>query len=199
MIKSSRQFCCFDLQHFYRRSAGTVPVRVLCVPRLRSLVGMMRILRATWWARRSGFQMAHIFFNDSALVFPLLLKLAGLKVIVSRRDLGFWYTRANLVILRFQARFVDAMVANCEAVRNVVVQSERMLSEKVRVIYNGIARRSSAAPMSRSAFGIPEDADLILVVANLRPLKRIDVAIRALGRLDGPKMPGASPRCRRGS
>ena len=37
--------------------------------------------------------------------------VAGLRVIVSRRDLGFWYTGGTMPLLRLNARFVDAAVA----------------------------------------------------------------------------------------
>lgn len=170
---------------FLQREVIDVPLRVLNIERLRSLRSLCRILGAAWWARREGFQVAHIFFNDSAMVFPPVLKLLGIKVIVSRRDLGFWYTSRNLRVLRFSNRFVDAVVANCAAVRDAVLGAEQCPSEKVEVIYNGVRRiLGPSCTKGRRAFGVPEEVPLIVLVANLRPLKRVGDAIRALAEVD---------------
>ncbi len=161
--------------------ARDIPLHVLHVPRLKTLSGLARIARASFWARRNGYKLAHIFLNDSTLAFPLPLQLTGCKVIVSRRDLGFWYTSVNLPILRFQARFVDAVVSNCAAVKEAVVRSEGFAPKQVHVIYNGLARESGVvAALSRSTLGISPQANVVVVVANLRPLKRIADIVRAL-------------------
>ncbi|AMN47459.1 hypothetical protein ACG33_10165 [Steroidobacter denitrificans] len=159
------------------------PIRVLNVHSLRSPGGLWRILKIVRWARREGYRIAHIFFNDSAIVFPPLLKLAGIKVIVSRRDLGFWYTKANLKLLRFNRRFVDTVIANALAVKSVVESREDYPEKKIRVIYNGLRRdRLSPDDALRRSLGIPENAPILIVVANLRPLKRIDDVINALAK-----------------
>ncbi len=157
-------------------------LRTLHVRRLLALSSIMRVLRTAWWARRAGFRVAHIYFNDSAIVFPIFLKLLGIKVIVSRRDLGFWYTSGNLRVLRLVAPWVDRAVANCEAVRQVVTEREGFRREQVAVIYNGILR-TLASPVNRTVLKIGESARLVVVVANLRPLKRINDAIATIARL----------------
>jgi glycosyltransferase involved in cell wall biosynthesis len=131
--------------------------------------------------------VAHIFFNDSTMVFPPLLKLFGLKVVVSRRDLGFWYTPGNLYVLRIAAKFVDCVVANCEAVRDVVIGKEGFPPERLHVIYNGIRRPVNASAIGhRQDHGVPENVPLVVLVANLRPLKRVGDAVRALALAQGP-------------
>jgi len=166
-----------------REHAREARVTVLGVPRLASIRGITRIVRAAFQARRNGYHVAHIFFNDSAIVFPVWLKVAGIRVVVARRDLGFWYTRANLMILRWQVRFVDRVIANCEAVRKSVLRAEGFRAEQSVTIYNGYARAAPAAVAVRETFGVPSGARLIVVVANLRPLKRIADVIAALPRL----------------
>jgi glycosyltransferase involved in cell wall biosynthesis len=159
-------------------------LKVLGVQSLLSPGGIFKLLRAAWWARRSGFAIAHIYFNDSAIAFPMLLKLLGIKVIVSRRDLGFWYTPRTLRLLRFVAGWVDRVVANCEAVRAMVIRAEGFAPERVDVIYNGIGRDSEGNGVAtRAEFGIGDDARVIVVVANLRPLKRIGDALSMVASL----------------
>jgi len=169
---------------FLREQVPANSLEVLNVQRLLSLGSIFKLLRAAWRARRDGYKVVHIFFNDSAIVFPIPLKLLGVRVIVSRRDLGFWYTPRKLTLLKFVARFVDGVVANCEAVRTAVVKAEKFPRERVKVIYNGIGRETDeATPLARSRFAISEGARVLVVVANLRPLKRIDDAVRMLARL----------------
>jgi glycosyltransferase involved in cell wall biosynthesis len=158
-----------------------IPLEVLDVERLASARSLWRIVCAILRARRAGYQMAHIYFNDCAIVFPWLLKLAGLRVIVSRRDLGFWYTPRNLRILRANARAVDAVIANCNAVKREVVRAEGFPQHRVSVIYNGVARTANAPDEnSRAGPELPDDARRVVLVANLRPLKRVDDAVRIM-------------------
>jgi L-malate glycosyltransferase len=166
---------------FLAANVSDAPVKVLGIERLRSPANLWKVLRAALWARRSGYDVAHIFFNDSAIVFPLPLRLAGLRVIVSRRDLGFWYTRGNLRILRLVRHFVDRAIANCQSVKNVVCRSERFSPRAVNVIYNAWQPRGPvpARLAARAALELPSQAQVVTVVANLRPLKRVDDAIRA--------------------
>jgi len=168
---------------YLREHAGDIPVHVIDVLRLKSVSGLVRIVQAARWARRQGFRIAHIFLNDAALAFPLPLAMLGIKVIVSRRDLGFWYSRMNLPILRLQAKFVSAVVANSRAVADVVTQAEGFAAAAVRVIYNGLARSASLTMMTRTALGVPESAAVVVVVANLRPLKRVGDVVSAIGNL----------------
>jgi L-malate glycosyltransferase len=167
---------------FLAANVTDAPVKVLGIERLRSPASLWKVLRAALWARRSGYDIAHIFFNDSAIVFPLPLRLAGLRVIVSRRDLGIWYTRGNLHVLRLVRHFVDRAVANCQSVKNAVCRSERFSSQAVSVIYNAWQPRGGPMParsIARAALGLSSQAQVITIVANLRPLKRVDDAIRA--------------------
>lgn len=170
---------------FLQANLKDTPLEVLNVSRLKSLSGLRRIWSAARRARQAGFRLAHIFFNDSAIAFPLPLRLAGLRVIASRRDLGFWYTRGNLPLLRFNARFIDSIVANCKAVKDVVVAQEHYRAERVQVIYNGITRSEPRSDVAAARSGLPDAARTIAIVANLRPLKRIVDAITALAQL-GP-------------
>lgn len=160
----------------------------------RYVVGTRRMRSPAFWrgawramraARRDGFRIAHTWFNDSAIALPLPLKAAGFRVIGSRRDLGFWYTPSNLRLLRLNTRFVDRVVCNSEAVREVVMREEGFARERTDVIYNGVARGPAGIDRAavRRRLGLPQDAVVGCVVANLRPLKRVQDAIAALAQL----------------
>lgn len=153
-------------------------------------IGSMKDL-ATWRtalafarrAKRDGFDVAHLFLNDVSVIFPPLLALVGIKVIVSRRDLGFWYSPSILRVLRVNRRFVARVVANCNAVKAAVIAAEGYPADVVEVILNGF--EYPTAPIDAS-----ERRDVIRLgmLANLRPLKRVEDAIRAVAML-GPTVP----------
>ena len=130
------------------------------------------------WSKRD-YEIVHIWMNDSAIMGPPVFKAAGFKVVVSRRDIGFWYTKTKLPLLRMSAKCVDAVVANASAVAEKVIRAEHFDADKVHVIYNGLYDNKKI-PDSRTATKLmPEGARGIVVLANLRALKRIDLAIKA--------------------
>ena len=156
------------------------PTSVLGLRSLASLGALGALWRLVRRARAAGADVAHLFFNDTSIACPIPLKLAGIPVIVSRRDLGFWYTPGILRLLRMNRGAVSTVVANSLAVKREVVRQERYPESRVTVIHNGWRRREvrEDGAQVRGVLGIPAAAKMLLIVANLRPLKRVDDAIR---------------------
>jgi L-malate glycosyltransferase len=158
-----------------------VPKFVVGERRMRST----RFWKAAWCAvqraRASGYAVAHIWFNDSAIALPIPLRAAGFRVIVSRRDLGIRDAHSNKNWLRVNARFADLVICNAVAVRDVAIAREGFPSRKVRVIYNGSARTPQGVDRRavRQIHKIPLDSIVACIVANLWPLKRVGDAIEA--------------------
>ena len=157
-------------------------VRILGIARLASIASIVKLVRYAASLRREKYRLVHCFFNDVSMLAPPLLRMFGIRVLVSRRDMGFWYNRLNLVVLRLAARFVSRYVANSKAVKQIVHDQEWVPSRKISVIYNGYLPRrevgcasSPATDLSR----IPSAAAIVGIVANLRPIKRIDDLIHA--------------------
>jgi glycosyltransferase involved in cell wall biosynthesis len=159
---------------------GDIPTRILGLRSLASPRAGAALWRLAREARAAGADVAHVFFNDASIACPIPLRMAGIPVIVSRRDLGFWYTPAALWFLRMNRHAVSTVVANSIAVKREVVRQERYPENKVAVIHNGWPLRDVREDRAevRSALGIPAAAKMLLIVANLRPLKRVDDAIR---------------------
>ena len=160
-------------------------LEVLDVQRLRDPRSLLRVLQAIRRARRAGFTILHTYFNDSSMLFPVPFRLSGGRVVVSRRDLGFWYTPGNLRILRTLSAAVDRVVCNSQAVARTAIAQERHASGKIRVIYNalGPCAGDRGAAAYRDQLGIAATAPVITVVANLRPIKRLHDLIEALARV----------------
>jgi glycosyltransferase involved in cell wall biosynthesis len=158
-----------------------VPADILNIGGLMSIFSWIRLYAYLRKKKKEKFRIAHTFFFDSAMICPPLLKLLGYRVIVSRRDMGYWYTMMTLFVLRLNALIVDRVVANSRAVKDITMRKERYPVEKVEVIYNGYQDTSIQNAINASDLKLGEDEFRIVIVANIRPIKRIQDAIRALG------------------
>ncbi len=160
---------------------GGIEHRVLGITRLSRPAAWLGAFRLACWARRNGYRVAQLFLNDVSILLPWPLRLFGIKVIISRRDVGFWYTPGNLRALRVNRRAVARVVANSEMVKEAVCREERYDPRLVRIIHNGI-KYSPPASAATADLKWPRrpGARVIALVANLRRLKRIDDAIHVV-------------------
>lgn len=155
-----------------------VPVEVLGIRRISSPGDWLKLARFLKQSRALGYDVVHAFFNDASLMAPPLAKLNRMKAIISRRDMGFWYTPWLKQLLRLSGRFVDACVCNSKAVRNMTMTEEKLSSKQLRVIYNGY--REASVYSSRPLKKYSEKSTVVGIVANLRRIKRLDTLIRAI-------------------
>lgn len=147
-----------------------------------SLRQYKKLFQLRRYIKEKGFDIVHVFFNDAAMTVPIVCAGLGVKVITSRRDMGYWYTPANLIALRLNAKFIDRYVVNSYAVKENIKRREHIPSERLVVIYNGhdFGRfKVNEQKDFHQALSIPEGAKIIGMVANYRPLKRVEDLIRA--------------------
>ena len=135
--------------------------------------------------RAQGFTIAHTFFNDVSVVAPPMLGLAGLQTVISRRDMGFWHTPGKLWLLRAMRGQVAAWIANSRAVADKTIVQEWAKPERTRVMYNGFPIEHGTSIEGAADLDALRSNGRVLVglVANVRPIKRIQDLVRALGRL----------------
>jgi glycosyltransferase involved in cell wall biosynthesis len=152
------------------------PTQVLGIRRLRDPMTAFRLARLALGMRRRAVRVAHVYFNDASLVAPPFCRLAGARVVVSRRDMGFWYTPQILRVLRLTNRFVTGMIVNSEAVGANVSRQERYSPARTHVLRNGIdvsaVGRRPAFQGLRERCGIGPDDPVIGMVAHFHPWKR---------------------------
>lgn len=168
----------------YTRS-GKFPVKVdeLNIGSISHPRSWLRMHRYARSLKAEGFRVVHCFFNDTSVIGPPLLRSAGLRSIISRRDMGFWYTPAYQRMLRLTGRFVSAAICNSQAVAELTSHAENLPIQKVHVIYNGYpAAKGSLRSNNNGADQNPQRI-VIGIVANLRPIKRIEDLICTVGRL----------------
>jgi len=149
----------------------------LNINKMFSVLSLLGLIKFAANLKKQKVKIVHVFFNDSSIIAPLILKLFGMKVVISRRDMGFWYTRLNSLILKLNSRFIDLAVVNSEAVKNITHQVERISKHKIKVVYNGYSLNSET-------HDVPMPTGTILgIVANIRPIKRMQDAVQALANL----------------
>ncbi len=132
------------------------------------------------------FDLIHAFHSDTCVVAPILGRLAGVPVITSRRDQGYWQTRRMISVLRRANRAAARIISNSDAVARRTIDIEHALPTQLAVVGNGHdpARFETPPDVSlRERLNIPNDAQLIGLVANYRPLKRQIDLIDALANL----------------
>jgi len=163
-------------------------VSVLGSSSVKSPLAWYRLWHWARHCRKEGYQLAQVFFNDASVMCPPVFSACGIKTLIARRDMGFWYTRFYRRILPVTGRFVAGAVVNSDAVGKVTHRVEKLPEHKIHVIYNGHNASRTYEPASADAQ--PELARLksqgarvLGLVANIRTIKRIDDAVLALGKL----------------
>lgn len=144
-------------------------------------------LRLARWFRAERIELVHAQDFYSTLLGVPAAKLAGVPVVVSRLDLVHWHGRARHLALAAATHAADAVVANCVAVRDLVVHRERVPAERVAVIRNGLdIARFDALRSGPLSAPLPETgaAPVVALVANMRhEVKRQEDFLAALARV----------------
>jgi glycosyltransferase involved in cell wall biosynthesis len=164
-----QQFPCpvhvFPIGSMYGRSA------------LRYAIAFARLLR------REHFDIVHTFFPASDIWGGTVARLAGCPVLVSsRRDMGILRSRKHRLPYVFANRLFDQVQAVSETVRAKCIAEDHLPSDRVVTVPNGIDLDAVdvEAPADRqTAFQVDDDCAIVVTVANLRPVKGIDVLIRS--------------------
>lgn len=133
--------------------------------------------------RSKGGRLAHVFFNDPSVICPPVFRSQGITTIISRRDMGYWYTGAWRVALMVTGRFVSAVITNSHAVSAVTAKNELLAPKRIHVVYNGYQDESAAVDIPFDLCQLRAShpgAVFVGLVANIRPIKRIKDAIEAL-------------------
>ncbi len=155
-----------------------------CCPVLRLGVGslcrpatLVKGWRLGRFLRRERIDVVQVYFEDATYLGALVARLAGVPHVVrTRNNLGYWLTPLHRRLGRLYNRLTDATLTNCEAARERLLADEGPPAEAVFVLENGVdLDRFSALPALAARPGPVH----VAAVANLRPVKALDVFVRA--------------------
>lgn len=135
------------------------------------------------------FHIVHTFFKDSIFVgvAAKLLSKSKPALLSSRRDLGLgsdelWYHKLYRTVFPLLNHLFNGVVTNSEVIRDWVIQEEKLPRRKIKVIYNGIELPKGQIE-NPPIFDTYHARLWVGIVANLKPIKRVDVFIRAIAHL----------------
>lgn len=139
--------------------------------KLYSLNGLRQIHHLLSVAKNKRVDIIQTFFEKSELMGWLAARLSGIPVwITSRRDLGFKRKGIYDKIFRLTSKDCKKCIANCNAIKESVIQREGFPLEKMEVIYNGLDlsehQQTPQIGSLREELGIGNGAPLVGLIAN---------------------------------
>jgi glycosyltransferase involved in cell wall biosynthesis/peptidoglycan/xylan/chitin deacetylase (PgdA/CDA1 family) len=169
------------------REAGC-PVHVFPVEKILSFGAV----RAGWQLRRfmkrEKVDIVHTFFETANLWGGLVTKLGGGPLLVSsRRDMGILRSAKHRIAYRILHPLFDSVVAVSGPVREACIRDERIASDRVITLYNGVELDKSKAHCDtlnvRVQLGLSEATHVVTSVGHIRRFKGFDVMIRAAAKV----------------
>jgi glycosyltransferase involved in cell wall biosynthesis/acetyltransferase-like isoleucine patch superfamily enzyme len=154
------------------------PVLRLGLRKLARPATALKALHLARFLRRERIDVVQFYFPDSTYLGVPVARLAGVPYVLrTRNNINHWMTPTHRRLGRILNRFVTATVANSEACRQAVIADENPPNGSVVVLENGVdLSRFSDPRCGPCGAGA---ARRVGVVANLRPVKGIDVFLGA--------------------
>jgi glycosyltransferase involved in cell wall biosynthesis len=145
----------------------------------RTLVQAYRFGR---FLRREHIDVVQTYFPDSSYFGLPVAQFAGVRHrLRTRNNLGHWLTPLHRLLGRLLRGCTTATLTNCRAARQTLLQEENTDRDTVFVLENGVdLDRFLALPPAPWT-----ERRRVGVVANLRPVKGLDVFLAAAVRLAG--------------
>jgi glycosyltransferase involved in cell wall biosynthesis len=143
---------------------------------------LWRFGRFVRFLRRERIDVVQAYFPDSGYFGVPAAWLAGVRHrIRTRNNLGHWLTPLHRLLGRGLNVLTTCTIANCEAARQALLEVEKPAAESVLVLENGVdlERFGDIPPLAQRSPAAPRAG----VVANLRPVKGLDVFVAAAARL----------------
>jgi L-malate glycosyltransferase len=152
------------------------PVLRLGVGSLFRPAAFVAARRLAQFLRRERIDLLQVYFPDSIYFGLLAGRLAGVPVVRTRNDLGYWMTPLHRRLAPLCGRLARLTVTNCEPCRQAVLANEGISPESVVVLENGVDLHRFAALPALTAEPGPVHVGS---VAGMRPVKGLDLFLRA--------------------
>jgi glycosyltransferase involved in cell wall biosynthesis len=159
------------------------PIVRLGLKRFRDLETPRRLWQLARFWRSWRPDVVQVYFIDSTYVGVPIARLCGIKRVVRvRNNLGYWLkSRSHAALGRLYGRLVDATLTNSDAGRDALLAAERGSRRSLVVLENGVDLEQFApGPPPNTA---RPSTVRIGAVANLRPVKGLDLLVGAASRL----------------
>jgi len=160
------------------------PLHVLPLKKTYDWNAFKMALKLRRLIRYQNVNIVHTFLETADIWGGLIAKLSGCPLLISsRRDMGCFRSTKHNVGYRVVNNLVDQVQAVSEKVRDSCIKRDGLSPHKVVTLHNGIELEKFAAVNGtadlREKLRIELNVPVITTIANVRPVKGIDVLIRA--------------------
>ena len=171
------------------------PIHFLPLTRTYDWNAARQAMRLRRLIRHERIAIVHTFFETSDLFGGMIARLSGCRVLISsRRDMGILRARFHWPAYRLFRPLFDQVQTVSAQVAEFMIRHDGLDPSRVVTVYSGInlAEVDAARPdaQARSALQPVPAAPIIVTVANVRPVKGLDVLVRAAAIL-APRYPDA--------
>jgi glycosyltransferase involved in cell wall biosynthesis len=178
--------CCLQSSQWLEKDFDICPLYIVKVKSFKHPVSFFRLWRFAKFLQKEKVDIVQTHFRDANIAGIISGKLAGVKKIIStRRNIGYWHNRLEVVILKFLNQWVAKFVANSEYARIRASKIEGIRLEKIEVIYNFLNlemfKRDGdwRGEKLKESLGTSNECPVVTMVANLRPVKGVDVFLKS--------------------
>jgi len=170
-----------------------LPLNVL-VCNLHNLMSPLKtlhaVLRVRKFLRAHGVRVIHAYmFNPNMLAALVKLTMPGLRLITTRRDMGYWHGPHHWAAWRLVNRITYRVIAVSEEVKAQSMKMESLAEKKIVAIPNGLDVAAYDPDDTEIAEDLRHlrDRFVVGILAMIRPEKRHDLFIEA-ARLIGDRI-----------
>ena len=161
-----------------------IPVITLPLKRLHGLTALRQGTRLCRYFVRRRVDIVHshdVYNNIFATVWARMARTR--VVIASRRWVDDVPRTALRVVNRYAYRFADCVIANSQAVGDLLISDDRVREDRVAIVSNFVDE-SAFGPIANAAalraqLGVPPGSIVIGCVAALRPIKNHETLVAA--------------------
>ncbi len=159
------------------RGAG-IPILDLPLRSLASVDAVRLANKMRRYIKQHGIRIVHAY--DASGVFGILVaRLAGVPVTIgSQLSYREILDKRTQKLLRWSDRLPDAILVNCEAIRQYMMADEHVAAERLEICYNGVDTTQFYPPESRSSV-----ASVVGTVCALRHEKNLPLLQEAFARV----------------
>jgi glycosyltransferase involved in cell wall biosynthesis len=189
---------------------ANIPLLHLPLSSLLSKAALLAALRFWRYIGKHRIRLVHAYDPSATFAVPLARSIHVPVVLSSQLGSRNLLDRRSHRQLRWTDRMVDAVVVNCEAMRNQLISEEDVPGGRIEICYNGVDTREFF-PLQEPRPDPVSDASLVIgTICVLRPEKALDVLQEAFARIrhldprmkllivgSGPELPRLQENSRR--
>lgn len=159
------------------------PLHVFPLRRVYDLNAVKAAIALRRLIRDEGVSIVHTFFETSDLWGGVVARLSGCPALISsRRDMGILRNWKHRLAYKALGRIFDQVQTVSENLRGVTIERDWLPSGRVMTLHNGVDVAATDA-IDRDGLcrrlEVPPSWSIVMTVANVRPIKGIDVLLRA--------------------